>query len=105
MSVRLENHPFYSRVYSRAMASNLLNLFFRHYSANPTIWDKSTRLTGADLAKLKEMRDRKVTHKKVDGYLTAKIGGPLAKGMWPFEGADEYYAFATSHKLLHHVKR
>ncbi|ORX34833.1 Alpha/Beta hydrolase protein [Kockovaella imperatae] len=113
MSYKLEHHWFISRVYSRAMGLNLINLFFKHYGANPKIWEKSQRLAGkvnigveeSVLEKLKTMRKGGFTLKVVDDYMVSKIGGPLGIGAWPFQDAYAYYEWASPKKVVDKVKR
>jgi hypothetical protein len=46
-----------------------------------------------------------VTLKMVDNVMVSKIGGPAGKEMWPFKGADEYYAWACPKHFISQVDR
>ncbi|ORY25059.1 Alpha/Beta hydrolase protein [Naematelia encephala] len=104
MSIKLETHWFTSRVYSRAMAQNLLRVFFTHYDRNPAIWDTVDSPVRDCVPQLKKMRKEAVTLKQVDELMTSKIGGPLGVGLWPFAGADEYYKWASPNSLIGGIK-
>jgi hypothetical protein len=46
-----------------------------------------------------------VTLKMVDNVMVSKIGGPAGEEMWPFKGADEYYAWACPKHFISKVDR
>ncbi|CAD6576958.1 MAG: hypothetical protein TREMPRED_001829 [Tremellales sp. Tagirdzhanova-0007] len=101
MSDVLENHWFISRVYSQAMATNILRMFSAHYDRDPKMYKNGHPA----LEELNQMRGRGVRLKAVDEHLASKVGGPSGIGLWPFNSADEYYDYASPYKLIHGVKR
>ena len=101
MSDVLENHWFISRVYSRAMATNIVRMFSAHYERNPEMFKNGHPA----LERLHHMRGSGVRLIAVDDCLTAQVGGPSGIGLWPFKSADEYYDYASPYKLIHGVKR
>lgn len=104
MSVRLETHWFISRVYSRAMALNLFKVVDRHYATSPHLFDKGPM--EQFMPRIKALKRRRgTTLKQVDEVLTSKIGGPREIGLWPFKGADEYYAWASPKDLISNIRR
>ena len=104
MTVRLECQWFYRTVYSKAMGRNLLNLFFGHYKKDASMWDGSPRL-GKEISSLKRLDKTGGTLKTIDEVMVSKIGGPQGEALWPFKGADEYYQWASSKKVLGNVRR
>lgn len=106
MSVRLESHWFISRVYSKAMAQNLLGVLFRHYDRTPEIFDDPNAPTAPFMNDLKRLRkDSNVRLKKIDEVMVSRFGGPQNIGLWPFNGADEYYKWASPSQVISGVKR
>lgn len=104
LSHALEDGWFSSRVYSAALGSNLLRLFFRAYNANPEMWqrdDSPVKDIIPDLYRLQRM-GREVRLKMVDDVLVTRAGGPQPP--WPFASAVDYYAYAGSHQLIHNVR-
>ncbi len=101
MSIRLESHWFISRVYSTAMGANLIKLFFNHYDRNPRLFEGSI----CDVEELKKMRGRKMRLIEVDGVMVSKIGGPSGIGLWPFDGAKQYYNWASCKHVIEGIKR
>ena len=102
MSTTLEDHWFTSRVYSSAMGTNLMRMFFIHYDRNPALFKEF----GGHLERLREMRGgKRVRLKKVDEVMVSQIGGPRGIGAWPFKGADEYYSWASAKGYIESVKR
>ena len=109
MSTTLETHWWNSKMYSAGMGKNLLDLFFRHYNANPMTFDRDGAATKEWVPKLKEMykngRGKGVRLKMVDDVMVSRFGGPRGIGLWPFDGADEYYAWANPKNVVGGVKR
>lgn len=124
MSIKLEQHWFTRMVYSRAMAGNLVRLFFRHYDPRPETFEGGAKGKGEregerrereeremlfardGVAEMKRMRKRRgLILRDVDEVMTSKLGGPASEGEFPFKGAKEYYEWASPYKLLHNVKR
>jgi predicted alpha/beta-fold hydrolase len=106
MSIKLETHWFISRVYSKAMASNLVKLVFRHYDKNPELFDAPGSATAEWMPILKKMRYRSNRLKEVDQYMVSRFGGPQGIGLWPFEdGADGYYKWASPDSTIATVQR
>jgi len=106
MSVKLETHWFISRVYSKAMAANLMRVVFTHYDKNPALFDDPESATAEWMPKLKAMRNRGNRLKQVDQYMVSRFGGPQGIGLWPFEdGADGYYKWASPNSTIAGVKR
>lgn len=103
LSHALEDGWLSSRLYSRALAGNLIKLFFRHYKRNPRMWEESEKLrdTVPAMKKLKAM-GKDVRLIMVDEVFTSRAGGPHPP--WPFEGAQAYYKYAGSHQLIHNIK-
>ena len=107
MSHKLETHWFISRVYSSAMAWNLLRLFFKHYDARPAMFDKD-EVYGRFVPSLKRLKGMSfgVRLKAVDEVMVSRCGGPRGEGLWPFEnGAEGYYTWASPNKMIEKVKR
>lgn len=113
MSIKLESHWLISRIYSTAMAQNLLRVFFSHYDANPGIWEDEGK-AGVNVEgwnkcleglKVLRKRGKGVRLKEVDEFMVSKIGGPRGEGLWPFKGADEYYDWAGSYNKVKGIKR
>jgi predicted alpha/beta-fold hydrolase len=133
MSIKLEQHWFTRMVYSRAMAGNLVKLFFRHYDPRAAVFEDTNVQTAApaprgeaaswakeeqervdrqrsfidkSIPALKKMRKRGgLVLRDVDEVLTAKLGGPASVGEFPFKGAAQYYEWASPYKLLHNVQQ
>lgn len=107
MSGRLEGDAFHRIVYSGAMAHNVMRIFFRQYDHHPTVWDREAWFGQDCVPQLKKMRRNKwgVRLKDVDQVLTSQLGGPRGEGLWPFKGAEEYYAFASPYQRVEGVKR
>jgi len=92
---RLQN-SFLGRIYSRAMARNLLRLLKRHmytFSETPDHYvtkacEKALELDNPTLGTF-------------DNTFTCVAGGPPPD--FPFRTADEYYIYASSHKCLGQV--
>jgi predicted alpha/beta-fold hydrolase len=106
MSIKLETHWFISRVYSRAMAGNLLRLVFHHYDKDPEVFDNPGAPTAPHMATLKEMRRKGGRRlKEVDQHMVSRFGGPYGIGLWPFDGADAYYSWASPKNVIDGVKR
>ena len=106
MSVKLETHWFISRVYSKAMATNLMRVVFMHYDKNPAMFDHPDSATAEWMPYLKKMRYRGNRLKQVDQYMVSRFGGPQGIGLWPFEdGADGYYKWASANSTISGVKR
>lgn len=107
MSDKLENDFVTRTVYSRAMAKNLLRLFFGHHERDPSVFEREDSRVKPFLGDLRRLRkNRSVTLKMVDNVMVSKLGGPT-KGdeMWPFKGADEYYAWACPKHFISNVDR
>ena len=128
MSIKLQDHWFTRTVYSKAMAHNLVKLFYRHYEPRPETFDSMTvkmaaqgRDEGAEgkarvqrhsefkkhgIPAMEKLRKKGgLTLRDVDDVLTASLGGPPSEGEFPFNGAKEYYEWASPYKLLHNVQR
>lgn len=95
MSVKLENDFISRTVYSRAMANNLLRMFLGHHDRDQTMFEREDSYARPYLGEMRKLKKKwGVTLKMVDNVMVSKIGGPPGEGMWPFKGADEYYAWA-----------
>jgi len=105
MSEKLETHWFISRVYSPAMGTNLVNLFFRGYDRDPRVWEDQDDEIRSYIPALKAIRGKKRRLRQVDEVLVCKFGGPRGIGLWPFANADAYYAWASPMNIIHGVKR
>lgn len=106
MSVKLENDFITRTVYSKAMAQNLLRMFFGHHERNPAIFEREDSRVKPYLEELSKLRkQRGVTLKMVDNVMVSKLGGPKGEDMWPFKGADEYYAWACPKHFISNVDR
>lgn len=106
MSIRLENHWFISRVYSKAMAQNLLRVLFSHYDRTPDLFEDPNAPTAPFMPELKRQRKaRNVRLKKLDEQMVSRFGGPQHIGLWPFSGADEYYHWASPKHVIKGIKR
>ncbi|CAK9783619.1 unnamed protein product [Cutaneotrichosporon oleaginosum] len=103
LSHALEDGWLSSRLYSRALAHNLIKLFFRHYDRNPLMWEQNAQLKECVPA-MKHLRSlgKDVRLKMVDEMFTARAGGP--RPPWPFDGAKEYYEYAGSAQLIHNIR-
>jgi predicted alpha/beta-fold hydrolase len=107
MSIKLEGNWLIRKVYSEAMAGNLLQLFFKHYDANPDVFERADSPVRDVLPTLKKYRahPRGVRLKDVDEIMVSRLGGPRREGMFPFPNADAYYSWASSNKCIAGVKR
>lgn len=107
MSVRLEGDAFHRIVYSGAMATNVMRIFFRQYDHTPDVFSRDEMFARECVPQLKEMRRKKwgVRLKDVDEVLTSRLGGPLGEGLWPFSGAEAYYDYASPYKRVEAIKR
>lgn len=110
MSIKLEHHWFISRVYSKAMAQNLLRLTFHHYEQNPDMFEAKDAPTAEYMSILKEIRagkrdGGKIRLKQVDQNMVSRFGGPQGIGLWPFSGADAYYEWASPKNVIHGIRR
>lgn len=105
LSHSLEDGWFSSRVYSSALGVNLMKMFFRNYDANPALFEdpKNSRVHDV-MHEFRRLRDMgsKIRLYMVDEFLTSRVGGPSAP--WPFNGFQEYYNYASSHKVIHNIK-
>lgn len=103
LSHALEDGWLSSRLYSRALGSNLIKLYFRHYKRNPRMWEESDKLKDCVPA-MKHLKSigKRVRLKMVDEVLTSRAGGPHPP--WPFNGATDYYEYAGSHQLVHNIR-
>lgn len=107
MSDKLENDFITRTVYSRAMAKNLLRLFFGHHERDPTIFEREDSRVKPFLGQLQKLRKNgSVTLQMVDDVMVSKLGGPT-KGteMWPFKDAHEYYDWACPKHFISSVDR
>nr|ODN87572.1 anon-23da protein [Cryptococcus depauperatus CBS 7841] len=106
MSYKLENDWFIARVYSSALAKNVLRLFFRAYDQTPSLFDQSPRIAPylSELKKQRKNMGRRSRLKNADDFLISKIGGPEGIGAWPFLGAKEYYDWASPRNVISGVK-
>jgi predicted alpha/beta-fold hydrolase len=107
MSIRLEGDIFTRLIYSGAMATNVMRIFFRQYDHTPQVFDNDELFTRECVPRLKVMRRRKwgVRLKDVDEVMTSRLGGPLGEGLWPFSGAEAYYKYASPYQRVEAVKR
>jgi predicted alpha/beta-fold hydrolase len=107
MSIKLESHFLTRKIYSEAMARNLLHMFFGHYDVNPGIFEREESPVKDVLPVLKKYRAKPngISLKDVDDVMVCKVGGPRREGMFPFENADAYYAWASSEQYIGGVKR
>jgi predicted alpha/beta-fold hydrolase len=106
MSEKLENDFITRTVYSRAMAMNLLRMFLGHHERDQTIFDREDSRAKPYLKEMYKLKKtRGVTLKMVDNVMVSKIGGPPGEEMWPFKGADEYYAWACPKHFISNVDR
>jgi predicted alpha/beta-fold hydrolase len=106
MSHTLETGFFVSRIYSRALGSNLMQLFKRHYEANPDMWNEEDNEIAKLIPDLERLtkRGRHTRLKEVDQFFTTKLGGPRDEGTFPFDTADDYYQWASSDQHLSAIK-
>jgi predicted alpha/beta-fold hydrolase len=106
MSVKLENDFVTRTIYSRAMAMNLLRMFLGHHKRDRTIFERDDSDAKPYLDEMYRLQKSwRTTLKTVDNVMVSKIGGPPAKDMWPFKGADEYYAWACPKHFITKVNR
>ncbi|KAJ9121639.1 hypothetical protein QFC22_002259 [Naganishia vaughanmartiniae] len=113
MSKTLETGFLSSRIYSKAMAGNLIRVFNRNMQAadasHAAIWDSASSPI-ADIHCVINNLQQKGRHlrlKDVDEFFTAKVGGLHKKngGVFPLGGADDYYQWASSKKFITNVRR
>ncbi|KAL1412997.1 hypothetical protein Q8F55_000746 [Vanrija albida] len=104
LSHALEDGWFSSRVYSNALGSNLVRLFFSHYDKDPAMWEREDSPLKHLIPELKRLRGlgRDLRLKMVDDVMTSQLGGPHPP--FPFANADEYYRYAGSHQLIHNIQ-
>jgi uncharacterized protein len=102
-SENLETNWFISRVYSKAMATNLLNMFFKHYNSNTSMFEDDPTISKylPELKRLNKSGPKRL--RRVDEVMVSKIGGPTPP--WPFKGALEYYTWASPNQLIHDIRR
>jgi hypothetical protein len=106
MSVKLENDFITRTIYSRAMAMNLLKMFLGHHERDKSIFEREDSRAKEYLGEMKKLQKKRgVTLKMVDNVMVSKIGGPSGPEMWPFKGADEYYAWACPTHFISGVDR
>lgn len=108
MSAHLESGILIPFIYSRALGDNLRTLYIALHKKYPGVLDNpkapQARNFHDNLAKLMKMGSG-VRLKAVDDIMVSQIGGPWGVGLWPFDGAAEYYAWASPSNLIHGVKR
>lgn len=104
LSHALEDGWFSSRVYSNALGSNLVRLFFGHYDKNPEMWEREDSPVKHLVPEMKRLRGlgRNLRLKMVDDVMTSQMGGPYPP--FPFADADAYYTYAGSHQLIHNIQ-
>jgi predicted alpha/beta-fold hydrolase len=106
MTQKLENEFVARTVYSRAMAMNLLRMFLGHHDRDETIFEREDSHARPYLGEMRRLKRKwGVTLKMVDNVMVSKIGGPPGEDMWPFKGADEYYAWACPKHFITRVVR
>lgn len=107
MSDKLENDFVTRTVYSRAMAQNLLRMFFGHHERNPALFEREDSRVKPYLDDLRRLRKKRgVTLREVDDVMVSKLGGPKGDDMWPFAGgAHEYYEWACPKHFISSVER
>ncbi|KAL5490359.1 hypothetical protein ACEPAI_5192 [Sanghuangporus weigelae] len=96
-SVRMEGNFFLRNVYSKAMATNLLNLLKRNA---PDLLRLSENRFSPILERLDALKS--LTLKEFDANVTSKVGG--SSPPFPFPSADAYYEWAASHQCLSAVR-
>ena len=109
----LETGFLSSRIYSKAMAGNLIRVFKRNMqdadANDASIWNSPSSPI-ADIHSVVANLQRKGRHlrlKDVDEFFTAKVGGLHKKngGVFPLGGADDYYKWASSKEFITNVRR
>jgi predicted alpha/beta-fold hydrolase len=106
MTQKLETEFVARTVYSRAMALNLLRMFLGHHDRDHTIFEREDSNARPYLGEMRKLQKKwGVTLKQVDNVMVSKIGGPPGEDMWPFKGADEYYAWACPKHFITSVDR
>jgi predicted alpha/beta-fold hydrolase len=107
MSVRLEGDALHRIIYSGAMATNVMRIFFRQYDHTPQVFDRDELFVRECVPQLKVMRKKKlgVRLKDVDEVMTSRLGGPHGEGLWPFKSAEAYYEYASPFQRVEAVKR
>jgi len=108
MSRHLESGILIPLIYSRALGDNLRTLYLALHKKYPGVLDDPKRPESknfkVNLDKLIKMGSG-VRLKAVDDIMVSQVGGPWGVGLWPFENAAEYYAWASPSNLLHGVRR
>ena len=104
MSDKMENHWFLKRVYSTAMASNVLRLYQRHFKANPEMFTEDGSPAAHLVPLLNDLGKRRPKLKDVDEHMVSQIGGPRNIGLWPFADASAYYSWASPERLIEDVR-
>ncbi|WFC98076.1 hypothetical protein MYAM1_000798 [Malassezia yamatoensis] len=106
-----------SRVYSRAMGQNLMNVLRRHVDTLallPSLWEnlelafaeKINPASQGPLSQPDENGPARGSLRFVDHYITGKIGGYSAPyGEFPFGSAEDYYMHASPANVLHRIAR
>ncbi|WFD42160.1 hypothetical protein MPSI1_000799 [Malassezia psittaci] len=106
-----------SRVYSRAMGQNLMNVLRRHVDTLallPSLWgilelgfaEKIKPASQEPLPQPDKNGPARGTLRFVDHYITGRIGGyPAPYGEFPFESAEDYYMHASPANVLHKIAR
>lgn len=94
---RMEESFFLRNVYSKAMATNLVNLLKRNA---PDLLRLSENRFTPILERLDALKD--LTLKEFDASVTSKVGG--SSPPFPFPSADAYYEWAASHQCLSAVR-
>ncbi|EIW85205.1 AB-hydrolase YheT [Coniophora puteana RWD-64-598 SS2] len=84
-------------VYSKGMGRNLVNLLRRHVDTLSTYSDR-----GVAEAAAATMNMVRPTIEAFDSHFTRIAGG--SSPPWPFATAGDYYAYASSHKVLGNVQ-
>ncbi|TFL07567.1 Alpha/Beta hydrolase protein [Pterulicium gracile] len=84
-------------VYSRGMGSNLLNLLKKHI---PALTGDPSSPTAVAVTKALQLR--RPTLQEFDGAITRLLGG--SSPPFPFETAEDYYAWGASDKIIGDVK-
>ncbi|TFY63975.1 hypothetical protein EVJ58_g2922 [Rhodofomes roseus] len=95
--ISLEDNWLHRTVYAKAMAQNLQRLLGRHANA-------IAKFPEHPLAKVlpEVLNDKSMSLTQFDGKVTCKVGG--SSPPFPFPSAWDYYAWASSHKVLANIR-